>query len=89
MAAAAGAAGGAAPIGVTAFMASRAPLASLAHSRPPPLRSAQRPIVHDRPRVSENHRYNRVSRVAFSLRVRRRPPISKFPAWVWKWRVGP
>src|SRR4249920_932443 len=42
MAAAAGAAGGAAPIGVTAFMASRAPLASLAHSRPPPLRSARR-----------------------------------------------
>ena len=40
--AAAAAASGADPIGVTAFMALCAPLASLAHSRPPPLRSARR-----------------------------------------------
>src|SRR5947207_2449007 len=39
---AAAAASGADPIGVTAFMALCAPLASLAHSRPPPLRSARR-----------------------------------------------
>src|SRR4029077_1242662 len=42
MAAAAGAAAGADPIGVTAFMALCAPLASLAHNCPPPLRSTRR-----------------------------------------------